>query len=85
MEEILDIYKQKFEDSYKDEDIDWLKDKLTAFEKTIKQEFLKRILPEAKETYQTNHSIIYDERNCGYNDCRNDLITNSLKEGVNIK
>jgi hypothetical protein len=61
-----------------------VKEKLTAFKQTTKEEFLKRILPKMEETYQTNHNIIYDERNCGYNDCRNDLVTNAEKDGVTL-
>lgn len=52
-----------------------LKDILTAFEKSVKEEFLKRILPEKEHI---------KEQDMSWNNCIDDIINNANKEGVNI-
>lgn len=47
---------------------DWLKEKLTAFEKSVKEEFLKRILPEEN---LDEDNIQYAN---GWNVCRENII-----------
>lgn len=49
----------------------WLDEKLTAFEKKTKEDFLKRILP---EDYCDN----------GWSSCRDEVIKNANKEGISI-
>lgn len=63
----------------------WLKEKLTAFEKQTKEEFLKRILPEERKTIPGKYTENIDYTiDAVFNSCRDEIITNANKEGIGI-
>jgi hypothetical protein len=64
----------------KDWEIYW-REKLVEFEKKTKEEFLKRILPEEVKINLSDIKL----SQAGWNACRDEALTNSYKEGVNIK
>jgi hypothetical protein len=82
MEEILREFGDKYGLDYPapttDKIRNWLKEKLLEFEKRTKEEFLKMIFPE----FERSEDGKYDD---GFNDCREEILTNASKEGVNIK
>jgi hypothetical protein len=56
----------------------WLKEKLTALEKTTKIEFLTKILPD--EEFDGDGDDLFR----GFNTCREDIIKNAEKDGVTL-
>ena len=56
---------------------EWLRNKLSQYEETI-----KRCLGEEKETYKENKNLIYDTEQVGYNACRQEIINKLKEEGI---
>ena len=83
MEEILTLFEQRFEGSVTQADNDWLKEKLTAFEKTTKEEFLKKILPEDLSSEKSIAGVT-SEMSFGFNMCKTKIIKNAGYDGVTL-
>jgi hypothetical protein len=64
------------------EAMDWLRERLISFEKEVKTEFLKKILPEQTEEHQPQDSEDY--YGYGWERCLDLIKTNAEKYGIKI-